>query len=908
MMLLGAFGCGSTPEADRKPAGSSVASPTESAPRPPGRLDAVARRIADRLTGFEAKRDVTCWTSSRQLDWYIASKSYNDLATVAKIEVVKELVRSAWHKASAKASGSELGVTDLDAVLKLPEEAYSDSNQEKLSALATRKGIKDYHSTTEQWRILLSILQDEIYRGGTALKPPDDATLDRLADVTISLSVLLLRRSGEIADQEKVDTIDAPQVREAYQLLAKEYGLGSETSPAAAQPLSAKEVTARLAPLTKANIEGKVKALQTFNKTSGQLLSDLNRITRVPLTDEAAGRLVTDLKSFTHFVSAGYEPMQADNYLSDGSFAPAHLLGKAYLDAIQVDNVTMQMFPHVIENNGDVRVRFEPAPGQVNPNRRAPSEILLIGHEMDAVRDSAVHWMVLDQVWNETPYAMDPFAAEYLSEVVSMMMTLYIRRGEVLAKQMGKKEIDLEVAKKVRDPGYVMVLPRRDRERVWGKADEARKAKVLAAYRGGLFRDVTARAGLLTKMPSFDDGLSGATEKSHGDVQANVKSHGDVQANVKSHGDVQANVKSHGDVQANVKSHGDVQANVKSHGDVQANVKSHGDVQANVKSHGDVQVNSHGDQRSLAAIQGLFDIQKVMGSGIAVGDLNNDGYPDLFVGGEGLSRLFLNRGKSAPGKFEDVTQAWNLPAGLDDCRSALFFDQDGDGDLDLLLIRSDAPFAPLPSRRGRFTDATSAVGLATHRGAHAATVFDSDGDGDLDIYVGYYGADAVNRSGSKERNLPSLDGRNGSPNELWRLGPDGRYTEAAKAAGVADVGWALAASTFDYDRDGDLDLFLANDFGPDVLYQNKGDGTFGDVSERTGTNDRGSGMNASFTDVERRRLLGSLRHQHRHVLEEHQDRLADGQLEGALRSRPCSRRSSTSRATSSTSTRETRPA
>ena len=71
----------------------------------------------------------------------------------------------------------------------------------------------------------------------------------------------------------------------------------------------------------------------------------------------------------------------------------------------------------------------------------------------------------------------------------------------------------------------------------------------------------------------------------------------------------------------------------------------------------------------------------------------------------------------------------------------------------------------------------------------------------------------------------------------------------AKQAKVDDVGWCLAVASADIDMDGDLDLFLANDFGADVFYKNNGDGTFGDITEATGTGDRGSGMNAEFGDV-----------------------------------------------------------
>jgi hypothetical protein len=241
-------------------------------------------------------------------------------------------------------------------------------------------------------------------------------------------------------------------------------------------------------------------------------------------------------------------------------------------------------------------------------------------------------------------------------------------------------------------------------------------------------------------------------------------------------------------------------------------------------------------------------IQQVMGSGIAVGDLNKDGYPDLFVGGEGLARLYVNKGKDGPGKFVDATEQWAVPR-LDDCKQPIFFDMDGDGDLDLLVLRDNAPAILLRNDNGKLKDVADELGLKTHKGAHVATVFDYDGDGDLDIYVGYYGSDANNRQSYKGRNLPSMDGRNGTPHQLFKRGPDGKYTDVAKQAGVDDTGWTLAVGAFDYDNDGKMDLFLANDFGEDVFYHNKGDGTFEEIARITGTDDRGSGMNVSFADV-----------------------------------------------------------
>src|SRR5262249_904482 len=161
--------------------------------------------------------------------------------------------------------------------------------------------------------------------------------------------------------------------------------------------------------------------------------------------------------------------------------------------------------------------------------------------------------------------------------------------------------------------------------------------------------------------------------------------------------------------------------------------------------------------------------------------LNKDGYPDLFIAEEGATHLFLNRGKEAPGKFTDASEAWGIPAGIEDAKHVLFFDMEGDGDLDLLIIRSEHPSMILRNDGPKCTDVTEAAGFKTNKyGAHVASVFDYDGDGNLDIYIGYYGSDASNRKGSEATNLPSMDGKNGTPHQLWKRGADGKYTEVGQ--------------------------------------------------------------------------------------------------------------------------------
>lgn len=238
--------------------------------------------------------------------------------------------------------------------------------------------------------------------------------------------------------------------------------------------------------------------------------------------------------------------------------------------------------------------------------------------------------------------------------------------------------------------------------------------------------------------------------------------------------------------------------------------------------------------------------------GMAVGDFDGDGFDDVFFACLGEDRLFRNdRGA----KFVDVT----AQAGLRDTgcgAGALFFDHDNDGDLDL-LVANHAPDPPAPglplenalvlwrNDGGQFTDVTERAGLMTKGPATSLCAADVDKDGDLDVYVGMY-ADWKEQPPLAR---PVLNAKNGVANQLW-INNGGTFTQEAARRGVADTGWTLACGFADYDDDGDPDLYVVNDFGPNTLYRNRGDGTFEDVTQVSGTADVGFGMGLTWADVD----------------------------------------------------------
>jgi hypothetical protein len=106
------------------------------------------------------------------------------------------------------------------------------------------------------------------------------------------------------------------------------------------------------------------------------------------------------------------------------------------------------------------------------------------------------------------------------------------------------------------------------------------------------------------------------------------------------------------------------------------------------------------------------------------------------------------------------------------------------------------------------------------------TILDYDGDGDLDLYMlnGTYLEDVSDPKGRVFRN---------TPNRLYRNRGDGTFDEVAAEAGVDDRNWSMAAAPFDYDADGDTDIYLLN-YGPNKFYRNNGNGTFTDIAQEIG--------------------------------------------------------------------------
>ncbi len=220
----------------------------------------------------------------------------------------------------------------------------------------------------------------------------------------------------------------------------------------------------------------------------------------------------------------------------------------------------------------------------------------------------------------------------------------------------------------------------------------------------------------------------------------------------------------------------------------------------------------------------------VGGPGVCAFDHDGDSDVDLyFVDRAGHpNRMFRNDG----GKFTDVTEQSGAALAGDDSHSCLAFDFDADGDLDL-FVGNEGPDRLLRNDGGTFTDATAEVGLAETGFTTTATAGDIDADGDLDLFVGHL---VSPETCPVPTCSPTPKACQSQPNNLY-LNEGGKFVDVSEERGITHVEPTLASLFFDFDADGDLDLFVGNDIGsknPDRLYDNDGTGTFKDRAQGLG--------------------------------------------------------------------------
>ncbi|HSE41914.1 MAG TPA: CRTAC1 family protein [Acidobacteriota bacterium] len=241
------------------------------------------------------------------------------------------------------------------------------------------------------------------------------------------------------------------------------------------------------------------------------------------------------------------------------------------------------------------------------------------------------------------------------------------------------------------------------------------------------------------------------------------------------------------------------------------------------------------------------------GNGVIVFDYDGDFDQDVYFVN---AFRFPSKGKTEPhsnalyrndgkGKFTDVTKSAGVGAAVYG-QGGCVGDVNNDGLPDLFITNFGPDILYKNNGDGSFSDITAAANVGDPRWSIGCTFFDADKDGDHDLYVANY-VDATwqeihsaKRTRQWRGKVPVLDGPKGLPGSVdsfYINNGNETFTEAHEKSGLKTGSeyYGMSVASFDYDNDGDIDLYVANDSTPNCLYRNKGNGTFEEVGTPTGT-------------------------------------------------------------------------
>ncbi|SNZ01751.1 VCBS repeat-containing protein [Flagellimonas pacifica] len=247
-----------------------------------------------------------------------------------------------------------------------------------------------------------------------------------------------------------------------------------------------------------------------------------------------------------------------------------------------------------------------------------------------------------------------------------------------------------------------------------------------------------------------------------------------------------------------------------------------------------------------------------MGGGVAIGDINNDGLQDVFfTGNQTKNALYLNMGNLV---FQDISLRSNTQGGNQWYTGVTFCDVNNDGYLDIYACVSGKNAEKknelyINNKDLTFTEKAAFYGIADNGSSIQSVFFDYDNDNDLDLYVINYPFTPFSSSleyYDEKIHNPTLE----DSDRFYENTGNGTFVDITEKSGVINFGLSLGVISADFNNDGFQDLYISNDFAtPDILYINNGNGTFSNIIKKSTGHTSFYGMGVDASDFNNDGLL-----------------------------------------------------
>ena len=763
---------------------------------PPARspFDGMLAHLDTMAARFEDRKDVKCWTSFKRLETFVAGCQLAPATTHQKSEVVIDLVDQIW-KAAAESLDNvpSINATAFDAAAKkhFPwdciEFLHCTLQLGDRKFIVPFQDVDNYLGTVEPIRVLQTLAQ-RVARQDPSRLTLEPSAVESAVRLTALLSTTLLKESNRIAAENNHEEIQDEDVLAAGRFMAHSAGLAEfDPSNRKLQHAAMTQYPGQAHEAMMANIRNKIRSLDVFNTTYSE------KVLGQSFTEDLS-------KHEAQWALRRVGPEASKAYKEQILVSVGQTMYTAcarenphsdILTGLQMLETIHRHYPYVIFYEGVV---------SLFPENKDISRAWVEEFQGDAFRDTGWHWRSLERAVvalkerDSSLPALDLYAMEELSEFLSIYAVAVLRVSGLVAQERGETTVSLAALQAAHD------LYEKSRKAYHAAAGKTRTTRNQQAPRPADEEEALASIDAAYYQEIFSD----VTDASGIDFAHQTS-------------------------------------------DMVHHFRFSSESEA-PKLYG---TKKPEQMNTLDKIQKLYpeiyphiDVG-IAGGGVAVADVDADGLLDIYLVSGQKDQLWKNLGNL---RFQNVTDRSGL-TGEGEGRGAYFIDYDNDGDQDLFVTHVYAPNRLFRNRGdGTFEDVTQAAGLPL-RGdliSHSAVWLDFDNDGYLDVYVGNFG-DWL----SGELPRLSADAKNGQPNLLYRNRGDGTFEDVTLATGTEDTGWAHAVSHFDANGDGWQDIYLANDFGEDVLLLNENGKRFVDATPDDIHGNFYHGMSVGFTDFNR---------------------------------------------------------